>query len=112
MDKERNSRRLAAILAADMVDFSRLMERDESGTLDALKVLRTDLIDPEIAGHNGRTVVAVGDGILTDVEAQIPSPMFGILAVAEKAVLREDGAHIAVVVRRLGHGSGAKCGTE
>ncbi len=47
-------RRLAAILAADVLGYSRLMEADEEGTLAALKGLRTDLIDPTLAEHNGR----------------------------------------------------------
>ncbi len=59
-------RRLAAILAADVVGFSRLMEIDEAGTLAALKALRAELIDPRIAEHNGRTVKLMGDGALVE----------------------------------------------
>ncbi len=55
-------RRLAAILAADVVGYSRLMEADETGTLAALKSHRQDLIDPEIAEHHGRIVKLMGDG--------------------------------------------------
>ena len=49
MGAERVERRLAAILAADVAGYSRLMERDEAGTLGRLKTLRRDLIDPRIA---------------------------------------------------------------
>ncbi len=54
-------RRLAAILAADMVGYSRLMAEDEAGTLVRLKALRANLIDPTITGHGGRIVKLMGD---------------------------------------------------
>ncbi len=63
MSSEAPARRLAAILAADMVGYSRLMEMDEAGTLARLKALRADLIDPSIAGHNGRIFKTTGDGM-------------------------------------------------
>ena len=66
MAKERIQRRLAAILAADVVGYSRLMEADEAGTLAALKALRKELIDPKIAEHGGRTVKLMGDGALVE----------------------------------------------
>src|SRR5229473_3278426 len=56
-------RRLAAILAADVAGYSRLMGADEEGTLARLKALRAGLIDPAIAGHHGRIVKTAGDGI-------------------------------------------------
>ncbi len=59
-------RRLAAILAADVVGFSRLMEQDEAGTLAALKAHRKELIDPAIAKHHGRIVKLMGDGALVE----------------------------------------------
>lgn len=59
-------RRLAAILAADAVGYSRLMERDEAGTLTALRAYREGIIDPKIAEHEGRTVKLIGDGALVE----------------------------------------------
>ena len=59
-------RRLAAILAADVVGYSRLMEHDEPGTLAALKAHRTNVIDPKIMEHEGRIVKLTGDGILAE----------------------------------------------
>ena len=59
-------RRLTAILAADVVGYSRLMGANESGTLAALKSLRKDLADPKIAEHNGRIVKLTGDGMLVE----------------------------------------------
>jgi adenylate cyclase len=60
------TRRLAAILAADVVGYSRLMEADEEGTLERLKALRCELLDPKIAEHHGRIVKTTGDGILVE----------------------------------------------
>jgi class 3 adenylate cyclase/TolB-like protein len=62
----RVERRLAAVLAADVVGYSRLMERDEQGTLERLKVRRKELIDPLIAEHRGRVVKLMGDGSLVE----------------------------------------------
>jgi adenylate cyclase len=60
------SRRLAAILAADVVGYSRLMEMDEAGTLNRLRSTRTDVIDPKISEHRGRLVKTTGDGLLVE----------------------------------------------
>jgi adenylate cyclase len=60
------ARRLSAILAADVVGYSRLMEMDEAGTLVALKVHRGEFIDPLIAEHGGRIVKLMGDGALVE----------------------------------------------
>src|SRR2546430_8717863 len=59
-------RRLTAILAADVVGYSRLMTTDEAGTLAALKSLRKNLADPKISEHNGRIVKLTGDGMLIE----------------------------------------------
>ncbi len=66
MTEGRVQRRLAAILAADVVGYSRLMEADEAGTLAALKEHRVEAIDPTIAAHNGRIVKLMGDGTLVE----------------------------------------------
>jgi adenylate cyclase len=60
------TRRLAAILAADVAGYSRLMGADEEGTLDRLKVLRRELADPKIKEHRGRIVKTTGDGLLVE----------------------------------------------
>ena len=59
-------RRLSAILAVDMVGYSRLMGSDEAGTLEALKSVRTDLIECKVAEHQGRIVKLMGDGMLVE----------------------------------------------
>jgi class 3 adenylate cyclase len=60
------TRRLAAILAADVAGYSRLMGADEEGTLERLKGLRRDLVDPKITEHHGRIVKTTGDGLLIE----------------------------------------------
>jgi class 3 adenylate cyclase len=60
------TRRLAAILAADVTGYSRLIETDEEGTLGRLRALRGEVIDPKIAGHKGRIVKTTGDGLLVE----------------------------------------------
>ncbi|MCH7928955.1 MAG: alpha/beta fold hydrolase [Proteobacteria bacterium] len=66
MKRQGVERRLAAILSADAVGYSRLMEADEAGTLAALNAHREELIDPAIAGHHGRIVKLMGDGVLVE----------------------------------------------
>jgi adenylate cyclase len=55
-------RRLSAILAADVVGYSRMMGANEAGTLEALKTVRADLVDGKVAHHQGRIVKLTGDG--------------------------------------------------
>jgi TolB-like protein/class 3 adenylate cyclase len=75
----REQRRLAAIVAADVVGYSRMMGRDESGTLAALKAVRRDLTDPAIAVHGGRIVKTTGDGLLLE----FPSVVDAVRCVVE-----------------------------
>jgi adenylate cyclase len=63
---ERVERRLAAILAADVAGYSRLMGQDEAGTLARLRAHRRELIDPKIAEHKGRVGKTTGDGLLVE----------------------------------------------
>jgi len=64
-------RKLSAILAADLVGYSRLMEADEEGTLAALKSHRVEVIDPAIAAHRGRIVKLMGDGMLVEFASAV-----------------------------------------
>ena len=72
-------RRLAAILAADVVGYSRLMGKDETGTLEALRSHREELIEPKIAEHEGRIVKLMGDGML----AEFPSAVEAVQCAVE-----------------------------
>ena len=71
MAAERIQRRLAAILAADVVGYSRLMREDEAGTLARLKMLRKEVFDPHTADHNGRIVKTTGDGVLVEFASAV-----------------------------------------
>jgi class 3 adenylate cyclase len=77
--REPVERRLAAILAADVVAYSRLMGADEEGTLERLKGIRRQLIDPKIREHRGRIVKTTGDGIL----AEFPSVVDAVRCAVE-----------------------------
>ncbi|ANL10284.1 adenylate cyclase 3 [Rhizobium sp. N113] len=71
MAVERAQRRLAAILAADVVGYSRLMGRDEAGTLAALKARRTKVLQPIVSDHRGRIVKLMGDGVLIEFASAV-----------------------------------------
>ncbi len=71
MPKERVRRRLAAILAADVVGYSRLMRADEVGTLARIKDLRGEVLDPKVAEYNGRIVKTMGDGFLIEFPSAV-----------------------------------------
>src|SRR5262245_11446071 len=71
MANARVERRLAAILAADVVGYSRLMGADEEGTLAALKAYRRDLLDPAIGEYRGRIVKTTGDGALVEFASAV-----------------------------------------
>jgi adenylate cyclase len=95
-------RRLAAILVADVVGYSRLMEADETGTLTTLKTLRSELFDPTVTRHNGRTVKLMGDGALIEFASVFDSVE---CAVAIQAAMRERNADIPAersIVFRIG----------
>jgi adenylate cyclase len=93
---ERVERRLAAVLAADVAGYSRLMGADEEGTLARLKALRRDLVDPAIASHRGRIVKTTGDGLLVEFASAV------------------DAARSAVDIQRqmAGHNAGAATATR
>src|SRR5438874_1291418 len=71
MAEARVERRLAAILAADVAGYSRLMGVDEEGTLVALKAFRREVVDPKIAEHRGRIVKTTGDGALVEFASAV-----------------------------------------
>jgi class 3 adenylate cyclase/pimeloyl-ACP methyl ester carboxylesterase len=75
MAEARVERRLAAILAADIVGYSRMMGEDETATLAALKTQRSELIEPTIAKHHGRIVKLMGDGILAEFSSVVEAAL-------------------------------------
>jgi len=71
MAEERAQRRLAAILAADVVGYSRLMQLDEAGTLTALKERLRKVLQPAVTGHRGRIIKVMGDGVLVEFASAV-----------------------------------------
>lgn len=90
MSEDRVERRLAAILAADVAGYSRLMGVDEEGTLAALKALRRELIDPKIKEHRGRIVKTTGDGALVEFASVIDAVRCAVEIQSEMAVRNAD----------------------
>jgi adenylate cyclase len=84
------TRRLAAILAADVAGYSRLMGADEEGTLERLKALRRELLDPKIAEHHGRIVKTTGDGTLVEFASVVDAVRCAV-AVQQAMPERETG---------------------
>ncbi len=78
-------RRLSAILSADVVGYSRLVRDDETGTLDALKRLRAEIIEPKLAEHDGRIVKLMGDGLLAEFPSVVEAVNFATDAQAALA---------------------------
>jgi adenylate cyclase len=75
MSRERVERRLAAILAADVAGYSRLMGADEEGTLSALLACRREILDPKMAEHRGRVVKTTGDGFLVEFASVVDATL-------------------------------------
>ncbi|WP_336487955.1 adenylate/guanylate cyclase domain-containing protein [Methylobacterium nigriterrae] len=88
MHKVGAERRLAAIMVADIVGYSRLMGADEAGTLRRLKALRREVLDPSIAAAHGRIVKTMGDGLLVE----FPSPLRAVTCAVQiqRAMLTRD----------------------
>jgi TolB-like protein/class 3 adenylate cyclase len=94
----RVERRLAAILAADVAGYSRLIGADEEGTLRRLKALRAEVIDPKIAGNRGRIVKTTGDGLLVEFASVVDALRCAVemqVALAESAAPLPPDRHIA-----------------
>ena len=104
----RVERRLAAILAADVAGYSRLIKADEEGTLSRLKALRAEVINPKIAGHHGRIVKTTGDGLLVEFASVIDAVR---CAVAVQQAMAESNAPLTPGPRRA-EGPGERPWTE
>ena len=103
MTKEKRvERRLVAILAADVVGYSRLMGGDEIGTLRALQAHRRELIDPKIAAHRGRIVKTTGDGLLVEFSSAVEAVACAISVQRGIAVRNEGVAEDKRVIFRIG----------
>src|SRR6266436_8935907 len=90
MREERVERRLTAILAADVVGYSRLMGADEEGTLAALKMLRREVADSKIKEHRGRIVHTAGDGLLSEFASVVDAVRCAVEVQREMAARNAD----------------------
>jgi len=102
MSKAPVERRLAAILAADVVGYSRLMGVDEVGTLDVLRACRRELIDPAIAARRGRIVKTTGDGILVEFPSAVDAVACAIAVQQGAARRTQDVPEDKRLVFRIG----------
>jgi adenylate cyclase len=90
MSERKVERRLAAILAADVVGYSRLVGEDEEGTLERLKVLRRTVADPKIKEHRGRVVRTMGDGLLVEFASVVDAVRCAVDVQREMALRNAD----------------------
>jgi TolB-like protein/class 3 adenylate cyclase len=95
-------RRLAAILALDVVGYSRLMEADEAGTLALLKTRRVAVLEPLVARHRGRVVKLVGDGALIEFASAVDAVQCAVELQRDMAAANRDAAADRRIVLRIG----------
>ncbi|WP_082145893.1 adenylate/guanylate cyclase domain-containing protein [Microvirga massiliensis] len=102
MPSARTQRRLAAILAADVVGYSSLVERDEEATLFSLRDLRREVIDPLLAQHEGRIVKLMGDGALVEFASVVDAVACALSVQAGVAARQEKVPAEHRIVLRMG----------
>src|SRR5262245_39239492 len=102
MAEERVQRRLAAILAADVVGYSRLVEVDEAGTLAALREHRREILDPLVAQYQGRIVKLMGDGVLVEFASVVNAVACAVELQKRRATANDSIADDRRVMLRVG----------
>ncbi|MEZ5832497.1 MAG: adenylate/guanylate cyclase domain-containing protein [Dongiaceae bacterium] len=95
-------RRLAAILAADVVGYSRMMEQDETGTMAALKARRKDVLEPLVARHGGRIFKVTGDGVLVEFTSAVDAVQCAVDLQRAMATANADLPPVRHIVLRVG----------
>jgi TolB-like protein/class 3 adenylate cyclase/tetratricopeptide (TPR) repeat protein len=95
-------RRLAAILAADVVGYSRLMGIDDVATLQALKTHRRELVDPAIAAHHGRIVKTTGDGMLVEFGSVVDAVNCAVSVQQSMADRKNSANSVPLIIFRIG----------
>src|SRR5947199_4232102 len=98
----RAERRLVAILAADVAGYSRLIGADEEGTLERLRSIRAEVIDPKIAEHHGRLVKTTGDGLLIEFGSVVDALRCATEVQQEMARRNSDVAEAEPIKYRIG----------
>src|SRR5262245_48485375 len=102
MSEEHAQRRLAAIMAADVVGYSRLMETDEAGTLAALKARRKEVLEPLAAKHKGRLFKVTGDGVLVEFASAVNAVQCAVELQHGMATANNGRANDQQVILRIG----------
>ena len=102
MAEERAQRRLAAILAADVVGYSRLMQLDEAGTLTSLKARLKEVLQPLISEYHGRIVKVMGDGVLVEFASAVNAVNCAVEMQEAMAVANEGAPEERKIVLRVG----------
>ncbi len=102
MTEARINRRLAAVLAADVVGYSRLMGADEAGTLAALKRHREAIFNPAVAAHNGRIVKLIGDGVIAEFGSVVDAVNCALSVQGSRVAAEDQSASQPVIVLRIG----------
>jgi class 3 adenylate cyclase len=102
MATARVERRLAAIMAADIVGYSRLIESDEAATLAEIKVFRSEVIDPLLAEHKGRVVKLMGDGALVEFGSVVDAVACAVAVQKEVGARQSDVPPERRIVFRIG----------
>ena len=102
MTEERINRKLAAILAADVVGYSRLMGADESGTLTALKRHRETVFDPAVAAHHGRIVKLIGDGTIVEFPSVVDAVNCALSIQRSGTLPPDQNGAPSIIVLRIG----------
>jgi adenylate cyclase len=102
MAEERVNRKLAAILAADVVGYSRLMGVDEEGTLAALKQHRQVVFDPAVAAHNGRVVKLIGDGTIVEFGSVVDAVHCALAVQRSNGLVPDEALRQPKIILRIG----------
>ena len=102
MAEERVNRKLAAILAADVVGYSRLMASDEEGTLAALKRHRQTVFEPAVAAHQGRIVKLIGDGTIVEFASVVDAVNCALSVQRSGDSLQDESLSQPKIVLRIG----------
>ncbi len=102
MAEERAQRRLAAILAADVVGYSRMMGANEAGTLTALKAWDKDILQPLMTKHSGRVVKLMGDGVLAEFASAVYAVECAVEMQKSMAANNEDAPEEQKIILRIG----------
>ncbi len=102
MDASRTERRLAAILAADVVGYSRLIEADEASTLAAIRALREEVIDPLLAEHKGRIAKLMGDGAIVEFGSVVDAVACAVAMQIDVAAHQAGASAERCIVFRIG----------